>query len=136
VRANKFIAAVDFSLQEWSKASFNGQPDRFNDRSKVSAGFEIIPNLYSRPYLNRVRYRAGLSYTNSYIKVKDGNGYKEYGATLGAGFPISDARSFVNFSLEYVKVQPDVKTMINENYFKVTLSYTFNEYWFFKRKVD
>jgi len=136
VKANKFMIAVDFSLQEWSKASFFGKPNQFNDRSKIAAGFELIPNLYSRPYLNRVRYRAGLSYTNSYIQVLNRNGYKEYSATLGAGFPISDARSFVNFSLEYVKVQPDIKTMINENYFKVTLSYTFNEYWFFKRKVE
>ena len=135
VSSNKFIAAVDVSFQEWSKASFIGEPDRFNDRLKVAAGFELIPNLYSRPYLNRVRYRAGLGYTNSYIKAL-GNSYKEYCATVGAGFPISDARSFVNFSLEYVTVRPDIKTMIKENYFKVTLSYTFNEYWFFKRKVD
>jgi hypothetical protein len=137
IRANKFMIAVDFSLQEWSKASFNGEADKFNDRSKISAGVEIIPNLYSRPYLNHVKYRGGLSYTNSYIKVnRYGYGYDEYIATLGAGFPISDGRSFVNVALEYVKVKPDIKTMINENYFKLTLSYTFNEFWFFKRKVD
>ena len=135
VKANKFIAAVDFSYQEWSKASFAGRKNELNNRSRIAAGFELIPNLFSRPYINRIRYRAGLSYTNSYIKV-NGNGYKEFGATAGAGFPISDARSFVNFSLEYRKVIPDYKTMINENYFLMTLSYTFNEYWFFKRKVD
>ena len=135
VRENKFIAAVDFSIQEWSKASFNGKKDQFNNRSKLSAGFEYIPNLFSRPYLNRTRYRAGLSYSNAYI-LAQGNSYHEYGATVGAGFPLTDARSFVNFSLEYVKIQPDYKTMVNENYFRVTLSYTFNEWWFMKRKVE
>ena len=135
IKANKYMIAVDYSLQEWSKASFEGKKDRFNNRSKIAAGFELIPNLYSAPYLNRVRYRAGLSYSNSYIKVRE-NGYKEYCATVGAGFPISDARSFVNFSLEYARIKPDFKTMINENYFRITLSYTFNEYWFFKRKMD
>ena len=136
VRENKFIAAVDFSMQEWNKALFGGKKDQFNNRTKISAGFEYIPNLFSRPYLNRTRYRAGLNYTNSYILVQEKNSYNEFGATVGAGFPISDARSFVNFSLEYVKIKPDFKTMINENYFRVTLSYTFNEWWFMKRKVD
>ena len=135
VREHKFIAAVDFSFQEWSKASFLGEKDRFNNRVKAVAGFEIIPNLYSGHYITQVRCRAGLSYSNSYIKTMQGYGYKEYGVTIGAGFPISDERSFVNISLEYLKVKPDIKTMINENYFKVTLSYTFNENWFFKLKI-
>ena len=135
VRSNKFIAAADFSFQEWSKASFAGNKNEFNNRSRISAGFELIPNLFSRPYINRMRYRAGLNYTNSYIQV-NGHGYREFGATAGVGFPISDARSFVNFSLEYVNVTPDFKTMVKENYFRMTLSYTFNEYWFFKRKVE
>ena len=135
VRENKFIAAVDVSFQEWSKASFNGLTEQFSNRTKISGGFEYIPNLFSRPYLNRTRYRAGLSYSNAYIQVR-GYGYKELGATFGAGFPMSDSRSFVNFSLEYVKIAPDIKTMINENYFRITLSYTFNEFWFFKRKVE
>jgi len=135
VRENKFLAAADLSFQEWKKAAYNGETNVFNNRPKVNAGFEFIPNLYSRPYVNRIRYRAGLSYTNSYILV-NGYGTKEYGATVGAGFPISDARSFVNFSLEYVKVSPNLKTMIKENYFRMTLSYTFNEYWFFKTRVD
>jgi hypothetical protein len=76
-----------------------------------------------------------LSYANSYIQV-DGNNYREFGATLGLGFPISDGRSFVNVSFEYVKIKPQQKTMIDENYLRLTLSYTFNEYWFFKRKMD
>lgn len=135
VRKDKFIAAVDYAYQDWSNASFAGEKGQFKNRSKVAAGFEYIPNLYSRPYMNRMRYRVGASYTNSYIQV-NGHDYKEYGATVGLGFPISDARSFINVSFEYVKIKPNVHTMIDENYLRMTLSYTFNEHWFFKRKVD
>ncbi len=134
-KEKKLLIAADFSLQEWSKVLFDGKKETFSNRSKIAAGAEWIPLLYSNPYLNRVRYRAGLNYSNSYLQI-NGNGYKEYGITIGAGFPISDERSFVNFSFEYVKKYPDDKTMINENYFRVTLSYTFNEYWFFKRKMN
>ena len=135
VKANKFIVAADFSFQEWNKASFAGKNNEFKNRSEFSAGFEYIPNLYSRPYLNRMRYRLGASYTNSYLQV-NGNGYKEYSATVGVGLPISDMRSFINLSLEYVNINADYKTMIDESYLRFTLSYTFNEFWFFKRKVE
>ena len=135
IKENKFIAAADFSYQEWSKVSFAGKSNDFKNRSNISAGFEYIPNLYSRPYLNRMRYRVGVNYTNSYIQV-NGNGYKEYGATVGIGLPISDQRSYVNVSFEFVKINADYKTMIDENYLRLTLSYTFYEHWFFKRKVD
>ena len=135
VKDDKFIIAADFSYQGWNNALIAGKSDELKNRIKVSTGFEYIPNLYSRPYLNRTRYRLGMNYTNSYVQVR-GRGYKEYGATLGAGFPISDSRSFINVSLEYVKIKADNKTMIDEDYLKMTLSYTFNELWFFKRKVD
>ncbi|MDR0743618.1 MAG: hypothetical protein LBF05_04585 [Tannerella sp.] len=135
VKDNKWLIAADFSYQEWKKATFEGVSGGFKNRSKLKAGVEYIPNLYSRPFLNRVRYRLGVSYSDSYIQV-NGNSYKEYGATAGFGFPVSDARSYINVSFEYMKVSPNAKGMIDENYLRMTLSYTFNEYWFFKRKVD
>ncbi|MDR0698234.1 MAG: hypothetical protein LBG28_03290 [Tannerella sp.] len=135
VKDNKLIVAADFAYQEWEKATFDGNNGALKNRTKINVGAEYIPNQFSRPYLNRVRYRAGVSYTNSYIQV-EGNGYKEYGATIGFGFPISDTRSYINVSFEYLKIKPEAKTMINENYLRMTLSYTFNEHWFFKRKVD
>ncbi|MDR1381384.1 MAG: hypothetical protein LBJ47_07895 [Tannerella sp.] len=135
VKDNKLMIAADFTYQEWKKTAFNGNGNMFKNRTKINAGVEYIPNLFSRPFLNRVRYRAGVSYTDSYILV-NGNGYREYGATLGFGLPISDARSFINVSFEYLNVKPESGTMINENYLRMTLSFTFNEHWFFKRKVD
>lgn len=135
VKEDKFIIAADFTFQEWEKVTFASQVDKFKNRSKVTAGFEYIPNLFSRPYYNRMRYRLGLRYANSYVKV-NGQDYKEYGATLGLGFPISDARSYINVSFEYVKIEPAQKVMIDESYLRMTLSYTFNELWFFKQKVN
>jgi hypothetical protein len=135
VKANKMIAALDFTYQEWANATFGNSGNEFSNRYRIAAGFEYIPNLYSRPYLNRVRYRAGINYTNSYIKV-NGNGYKEYGASLGIGLPISDNRSFINVSFEYMKIKPDVSNMIDENYLRLTVGLTFNEFWFFKNKVQ
>ncbi|MDR2385371.1 MAG: outer membrane protein transport protein [Tannerella sp.] len=135
VRDNKFIIAADVSYQEWSKIKFNSLESNFNNRTKIAAGMEFIPNLYSRPFYNRMKYRAGLNYANSYIKI-NGKGYKELGVSLGVGIPVSDNRSFVNFSIEYMKILPEAKSMISEDYARITLSYTFNELWFIKQKLD
>ena len=132
----KMIVAADVSWQEWTKTRFMGEKSTFSNRLKLAVGGEYIPNYFTRNnYLSRVRYRAGLNYSNSYIRVND-SGYKEYGASLGAGFPMIDNRSYINMSFEYVKVVPEIKSLIHEQYFRLTLSYTFNEFWFFKRKME
>ena len=132
---NKMILAADVSFQDWSNAQFEGKNDEFKNRLKIALGGEYIPDNFTRSYLKRVRYRAGLHYSNSYLNIR-GSSYDEYGATLGFGFPMMDNRSFINASVEYVKVAPGSKQLIDEQYLRLTISYTFNEYWFFKRKVD
>ncbi|MDR2920223.1 MAG: hypothetical protein LBV72_12780 [Tannerella sp.] len=132
---NKMILAADVSFQEWSKAQFEGTSKNYKNMLKVALGGEYIPNNFTRSYMKRVRYRAGLHYDNSYLKI-DGSSYNEYGATVGMGFPLMDNRSFINASVEYVNVSPESSTLIKEQYLRLTISYTFNEYWFFKRKVD
>ena len=137
----KMIVAADVSWQEWSKTRFMDEHNTFKNRLKFAVGGEYLPNNFTQGYLSRVRYRIGFNYSNSYLRVNN-SGYKEYGISLGAGFPMldtrsfMDARSYINASFEYVKVEPEVKSLISEQYFRFTLSFTFNEYWFFKRRID
>lgn len=143
-RTNKFTVGADVQLQQWKDAKFFDKSNQFKNRMRVALGGEYIPNMYERNYFKRVKYRAGLHYSNSYLKVdaRDAmnnvqkGSYKEYGASLGLGFPLVDYRSVINFSLEYVKVKPELKAMIDEQYFRITLNLTFNEMWFRKRKLD
>jgi long-subunit fatty acid transport protein len=133
--ANKLTVAADLSYQAWSSAHFFGTTDNFKNRLRIGAGIEYIPSYLGNDYLPKIRYRAGLHYNNSYIKI-NGHSYKEAGATIGFGFPLMDNRSIVNVAFQYVKVMPDSKTLINEQYFRFTVNYTFNERWFFKRRVN
>ena len=137
----KLTVGADVLYQRWADAKFYDQTNAFNNRFKVNAGGEYIPNRTGSSLLSKMYYRAGLYYTDSYLKVKDSK-YNEYGATLGVGIPIQDRRSperrsFVNLALEYSLVQPELKNVLTEErYFKISLSYTFNELWFFKQKVQ
>jgi hypothetical protein len=134
-RVGKLTAGADVLYQRWADVKYDNQSNVFNNRLKVNAGGEFIPNRTNNSLLSRIRYRGGLYYENSYIIVK-GLQYHEYGATLGLGVPVSDKRSFINLALEYSRVQPEVNLPLSEQYFKISLSYTFNELWFRKLKVQ
>lgn len=143
VKQNKLTVAADFSYEDWGKQSYLGEKGNFKNRYRVAAGFEFIPNYMRKLYFNRIRYRAGVHYGNSYLRMNrtetnpSGNGYNEIGASIGFGLPLIDNRSLVNVSFEYVKKKPEVDVnMIKEEYFRFTVNYTFNESWFRKRKVD
>ncbi|MDD4589003.1 MAG: hypothetical protein PHG06_01055 [Parabacteroides sp.] len=143
VKQNKLTLAVDFSYENWKKMPYFGDKNRFNNEYRIGGGCEYIPNYQSKTFFNRMKYRAGIHYNNSYLRMNqttvnpEGDSYHEIGASLGFGLPLIDNRSFLNISLEYVKKNPEVKTnMIDERYFRFTLNYTFNELWFFKRKVE
>ena len=139
-QTNKLTIGADFLLQQWSDAAFFSTTDTLSNRMKVNVGTEYIIDPMSRNFLRKMRYRAGAYYSDSYIQIR-GAGYKEYGVSLGFGIPMIDNRSFINLAFEYSALRPEavasgLNPLINEKYFKVTVSYTFNELWFFKRKVQ
>ncbi|GHU61367.1 membrane protein [Bacteroidia bacterium] len=138
-KLSKMTVGADVLYQKWAAANYYDRTDALNNRIKINAGGEFIPNQMSNRYYNRVRYRAGLNYSNSYLKVMDSS-YKEYGISAGVGLPgtlLHDGhRSYINLAIEYSMLRPDVGTLLKEQYFKFTVSYTFSEQWFFKRKVQ
>lgn len=143
VKDNKLTVAADFLYENWAKCLYMDEEGHFKNRVRVAAGAEYIPDYSRRLYFNRIRYRVGAHYSNSYLNISMQEedrykkyGYNEYGASVGLGLPLIDNRSFINISFEYVKIRPELRTMIDEQYFRFTVNYTFNEMWFRKRKID
>ncbi|MDR0429906.1 MAG: hypothetical protein LBH58_05440 [Tannerellaceae bacterium] len=135
VKQNKLTLATDFLYENWGQARIFDKTNDFKNRIRVAAGGEYIPNYRNRAYFNQVRYRAGIHYSNSYLTINNST-YNEFGASVGLGLPLIDNRSFVNVSFEYVKIKPDSKRLIDQQHFRFTVNYTFNERWFYKFKVD
>ena len=143
VKDNKLTVAADLKYENWEDCYFDNEKGLFKNRMRIALGGEYIPAYRNRNYFGRINYRAGFHYSNSYLRVGrseengyKGHGYNEYGASVGFGLPLIDNRSYVNLSFEYVKIHPEIQTMIDEQYFRFTVNYSFNELWFFKRKVN
>lgn len=148
---NRLRVGVDYDWQKWSSATMpvltenGGHMDyaassgEYTDRQKITAGVEFVPNPEGLHWRDRVRYRAGFSYSDSYTKVRGANGPKSYLATVGVSLPIINAhsnRSFINAALQFERVKPSVAGQITETYLRLSLGITFNERWFMKWKVE
>jgi hypothetical protein len=136
---NRLTIGADYKVEKWSDIKgfdsyMQVKENLYHDVTKASFGLEYIPSLMSRNYFQRVRYRAGVNYHESYIKVGDSRN-KEYGFTFGLGMPLRNQKSMVNFALEYVKVKPTDKALLSENYLTLNVGLLFNEFWFFKNKL-
>jgi hypothetical protein len=123
---NEYTVGMDATYQRWAGAKYFGKTDSLTNRLKLNIGGE---------YVHKLRYRAGAYYSGSYFETNNGGGYNEYGVSLGVGVPMLDRRSYLNFAVAGEMLRPKVQGMINEYYVKFTISYTFNELWFRKRKM-
>ncbi len=138
----RLTVAFDVTYQDWSKAKYaylalgetTGRTGHFNDRLKFAVGAEYRPKERGT-YFERVSYRLGGFYNRSYLKV-GANNMDEIGASCGFGFPLATDKSMINVSFEYVNRQCAPVKLITENHFRISVSLTFNEMWFWQRKFE
>jgi hypothetical protein len=105
----------------------------FNDRWKAALGAQYTPKTRGL-WIQRVSYRAGGFYENSYLNIK-GNKVREYGASLGFGLPAPGGKTLLNLGVEWRHRQGRPNALVSENYMTITLGINFNERWFFKSKL-
>ena len=131
----RLIVGADFNLQKWGDVTYMNQPNAFCDAMKISVGAEYMPSRFSRSYLAHIKYRVGGYYSEPYYKIGGERASREYGVTAGLGLPLPGSRSLINVSAQYIKVHGLKAGMVDENTLRLSIGITFNEGWFFKRKV-
>ncbi|MBL7967799.1 MAG: hypothetical protein JNK09_12420 [Prolixibacteraceae bacterium] len=136
-KLNKLEINADYYYAGWSKATFFGKADPLiTDLSRISAGFEYIPEAFSiRSYLKRVKYRVGIHQENSYLKLNN-HQIKEFGISFGAGIPFPKSKSTANFAVEFGKKGTTKDNLVRNNYAKLSLYLNLYDYWFVQRKFD
>ncbi len=132
---------LDYSLEKWSKEKYMDDANAFNDKHKLAFGLEFLPSYTGRSYFSAIKYRLGAYYSKPYYKIKLNNtsGYgntKEYGVSAGLSLPMIRSKSIVSLTAQYVKLDGVGANLLDENYLRFSIGITFNERWFFKRKVN
>jgi hypothetical protein len=102
----------------------------------VSLGGYYIPNYNSfSSYTKRIVYRGGLRYEKTGLVVNS-ESINDMGLTLGLGLPISGTFSNVNVGLEVGKRGTTNASLVQENYAKISVGFSFNDKWFQQRKFE
>jgi hypothetical protein len=130
---NRLTIGFDYSKRQWADALFDGKKDSLLNSSKYAFGLEYLPNPKSRKYFEKMKYRFGFSMNDSYFRVNGITPPQDLSVRFGLGLPFKNSRSILNATLEYGK--SGVTTLLREDYFKLSVSVLFDEYWFFKRKL-
>lgn len=135
-RPNKFFVGVDAKYTNWSEFKFQSDYVNTNlvDNFKVSAGGEWKPDEYGN-YFQKSIYRFGLSFDNGMLELNKTK-IQQLGVSLGIGLPIKKSNTAINISFEYLKRGTTDNNLISEDYFRLGLSFSAKDVWFFKRKYQ
>lgn len=134
---SRFTIGAEYSITNWQEYENAVSSETLTNTWRGAFGIEITPNERSLDFLQKVSYRAGAHYATDPRTIDDQQ-LTNYGVTLGFGLPIVLPRgvpSFVNVGFELGRQgNPD---LLQETYFKTSLSFTFNDNtWFYRRKYQ
>ncbi len=159
--STKWKVGADLELQKWSECRFpieNTVGDYVSatgalyDKKRVAVGGEYTPNVNSQKYFNRVSYKFGGYYSESYARptLESGVDTKptEFGISAGVTLPISNRHTWynapkINLSVQWVHTDIpylsnnyNVRQTLKEDYLKLSIGLTISERWFYKWKVE
>lgn len=132
---DKLTVTGEYKLEKWSESEFYNVTDTLGNKTRISAGVEYIPNFIDRNYLKRIEYRIGGFYSTNYITGL-GEDLYNFGMTFGFGLPLRYEKTRFNIAFELGQMKSSGGSLISESYGKVTINFSFNDYWFFRRKLE
>jgi hypothetical protein len=142
-KGEKLTVLIDAATTNWSGYKYFGTTSSdFKNSYRVSAGLNYVPNKLaygSSNYVKRIQYRVGVSYSDGYLDLKN-TPISNYFVSAGLGLPVGIGRfddiAVVNISLQYGKMGTLNNNLLQEDYTRIVLGFTFNKRWFIKFKYD
>ena len=138
VNGNKFSIGVNYESTQWSKFNSDFVNNNLKNTFKLSFGGYYRPNYKSvSSYLSRVSYRLGTFYQKVPVEINQGEEIDDYGLTFGLGMPFFYQRKISHANLGFTYGMRGTGTAIEERYFRISFSFTFNDdEWFINKKYN
>jgi len=142
-KGEKLNVLLDFATTQWKDFKYFDSPSaNFKNTFRISGGLNYVPNKLaygSSNYIKRIHYRLGASYSDGYLDLKNTT-IINYFVSAGLGLPFGIGRfddvSMINISVQYGKMGTIKNNLLQEDYVRVLLGFTFNKRWFIKPKYD
>jgi hypothetical protein len=142
-KGEKLTVLLDAATTNWNTFKYFDAPTNdFANSYRVSAGLNWVPNKLafgSANYIKRIQYRLGVSYSDGYLDIKNtriSNAFVSAGLGLPVGIGRFDDIAVINISAQYGKMGTVTNNLLQEDYVRLVLGFTFNKRWFIKYKYD
>ncbi|MFQ3213809.1 MAG: hypothetical protein ACI9C9_001339 [Marivirga sp.] len=135
-KSSEWAISADYSYQNWTNYLLYDSPStNLGVNNSINIGAELTPDATnSGKYLQRISYRAGFFAENGQIKIDD-TAINNFGITFGVSAPINKI-SNLNLGFQVGQRGTLENSLVRENYFGLSLSFTFNDRWFLRRQFD
>ncbi len=108
----------------------------YQEATKFVLGGYYIPNYNSfTSYFKKITYRGGMRFENTGLVI-NGQTINDAALTAGFGLPLGGTFSNINLGMELGSKGTKKSNLIKENYFNLSVGFSFNDKWFVKRKFD
>ena len=134
---NTFLVGVDIGLQQWGRyRTVSDQPGNLANGMSIATGMEFTPKSTSTRYRDLITYRLGFQYNRLPYRV-EGTQINDVNASVGLSLPLG-AYLVNHVTLSVVGGQRGVLTgtQIKEQYVRMALGFSLNDWWFRKQVVD
>ena len=132
-----YVVAADVTMASWSDyRGIDGSPNSdLQDNLSLALGGEWIPDASSvNNYFKRAAYRTGFRYGQIPFQL-EGTDINEWGMSLGFSFPLNNF-SNMNFSMEYGQRGTTRNELVQENFFRLYLGFSYSDQWFIRRRYN
>ena len=123
---------------DFANPIFSNQISSFENASQISVGGFFIPNYNAfSGYYKRIVYRAGFSFANTGLVIKDET-INEFGISFGLGLPVGNRNLFsnANLGIEIGQRGTTNQNLVQENFINFNVSLSLNSRWFQKKKYN
>jgi hypothetical protein len=133
---NGWTFSGDYRSDQWSSVDNSTTlKGELVDNQSYKAGFSFVPQSNKHRFFNGLTYRAGLFYSDGYLKIKNKR-IDERGVTLGLTFPIRGMNNALNIAWEYKIAGTQSNGLVKENYQTIKIGLSMIDTWFTKPKFD
>ena len=141
---DRLVITADYKQQNWRAFQLTNSSNYALSRM-IGLDAEYIPNKNSvgmENYHKRIAYRVGLNYNQTPIYINSNN-ISEYSASIGASFPLKKYKferelfgTYLNVAVQAGRRGTTQNGLVQEDFIKLNVGFTFNDKWFIKRKFD
>lgn len=143
-KENHWLISGEYDFKEWSQLSFfNSTNTNQRNKSEVRLGGWWIPKAQDiHNYWNTIQYRAGISYSTGFLSIstfEEGAGMTDItdiNFSFGLGLPMRRTKTTANIGVQMGRRGTKENNLVKEEYIKLLATFTFNDKWFTKRKIE